>query len=209
MYLPKHQFTKQAVSTLLPSLGLEGLPNLTDSLGNLFTKPEVVLTSEGEFYDVPPEDLEKGIFTNATQLFANPVLETQEGPANAFVEPTDQDKKNCKFERYFTKNTATGKIKELTKADYQDARLRAKPYELFAKTDWKICGPLSDQDINGFFLEGTESINKKAVDNLEKQIPGIKDILVDYGQFVEDNTPPALAPRPKTKITVPAPSKSL
>ena len=209
MYLPKHQFTKQVVSTLLPPLGLEEFPNLTDSLGNLFTKPEAVLTSEGEFYDVPAEDLEKGIFTNAIQLFANPVLETQKGPDNAFVEPTDKEKESCKFERYFTKNKSTGKIKELTKADYQNANLRGKPYELFAKTDWIVCGPLPDQVINGYFLEGTESKNRKLVDELEKQIPGIQDVLTDYGQFVTDTTPPAPAPAPKTKITIPAPSKRL
>lgn len=204
MYLPKHQFTQISVADLLKNAAGDFL---ADAVGNLLNKSEITLTSAGEFYDVPPGDLEKGIFTNATQYFLP--QQTPPAPDNAFVEPTDQDKKNCSFERYFTKNTATGKIKELTKADYQDTNLRGKPYELFAKTDWKICGPLSDQDINGFFLEGTESINKKAVDNLEKQIPGIKDILTDYGQFVEDNTPPAPAPRPRTKITVPAPSKSL
>lgn len=204
MYLPKHQYKEVNVADFL--LGSSG-DFLADSVGNLFTKSKITQTSQGELYDVPPEDLEKGIFTNATQYFVPP--QPPQALNNTFVEPTDQDKKNCKFERYFTKNTVTGKIKELTKADYQDANLRGKPYELFAKTDWKVCGPLSDQDINGFFLEGTESINKKAVDNLEKQIPGIKDILTDYGQFVEDTTPPAPAPRPKTKITVPAPSKSL
>lgn len=204
MYLPKHQFTQISVADFLQNAAGNFL---ADATGNLFNKSEITLTSAGEFYDVPPEDLEKGIFTNATQYFLP--QQTPPVPGNVFVEPTDQDKKNCKFERYFTKNTATGKIKELTKADYQSAKLNPKNYEVFAKTDWKICGPLSDQDINGYFLEGTESINKKAVDNLEKQIPGIKDILTDYGQFVEDTTPPAPAPRPRTKITVPAPSKSL
>ena len=204
MYLPKHQFTQVSVADLLLGAA-EGV--LADTVGNLFNKSEITKTSAGEYYDVPPEDLKKGIFTNATQYF---LPETSEPVvSNAFVEPTDADRENCSFERYFTKNTATGKIKELTKSDYQSSRLNGKNYELFAKTDWKICGPLSDQDINGFFLEGTESINKKAVDNLEKQIPGIKDILTDYGQFVEDTTPPAPAPRPRTKITVPAPSKSL
>lgn len=206
MYLPKHQFTKQSVAELLPTLGVEGITNLVDAAGAFFNKPEVVLTSEGEFYDVPPSDLEKGIFTNATQLFPSPILETS-NLINSFVQPTDSDKKNCKFKRYFTKNTSTGKIKELSKSDYLNAKSSGKQYEKFAETSWEICGPLSDQDINGYFLEGTASKNKKLVDELEKQLPGIKDLLVDYGQFVDDKTPPAPAPKPPTKIIVPAPSK--
>lgn len=203
MYLPKHQYTQINVADLLPDGTLGDL--LADTVGNLFTKSEITKTSAGEYYDVPPEDLEKGIFTNATQYFLpeNP----QPGPTNAFVKPTEKDKQACMFKRYFTKNKSTGKIKELTKGDYQQARGRAKNYELFAKTDWNLCGPLSDQEINGYFLEGTASKNKKLVDELEKQLPGIKDILTDYGQFVDDKTPPAPAPKAPTKITVPAPSK--
>jgi hypothetical protein len=202
MYLPKHQFTQVSVADLLEGAA-EGV--LADALGNLLNKSEITLTSEGEFYDVPPKDLEKGIFTNATQYFL-PEGESAE-IANAFVEPTDLDRENCSFERYFTKNTSTGKIKELRKVDYQSAKLNPKNYELFAKTDWNLCGPLSDQEINGYFLEGTASKNKKLVDELEKKIPGIKDILTDYSQFVDDKTPPAPAPKAPTKITVPAPSK--
>ena len=206
MYLPKHQFSKKLVSDLLPSLGLEGITNLVDTAGAFFDKPEVVLTSEGEFYDVPSDDLEKGIFTNATQLFPSPILETQ-SIQSTVAQPTDKDKQACKFKRYFTKNKSTGKIKELTRVDYQQASRGGKNYELFAETDWNLCGPLSDQEINGYFLEGTASKNKKLVDELEKKIPGIKDILTDYGQFVDDKTPPAPIPKPPTKITVPAPSK--
>ena len=207
MYLPKHQFTSISVSDLLTQGGTQIATVLTDAAGNLFGKKEITLTSEGELYDVPPEDLEKGIFTNATQYFIP--SEEPQTPINAFVEPSDKDKQACKFKRYFTKNKSTGKIKELTKADYQQASRGGKNYELFAETDWNLCGPLSDQDINGYFLEGTASKNKKLVDELETKIPGIKDILVDYGQFVDDKTPPAPAPKPPTKITVPAPSKRL
>ena len=204
MYLPKHQFTQISVADLLQNAAGDFL---ADAVGNLLNKSEITLTSAGEFYDVPPSDLEKGIFTNATQYYLP--QQTPPAPDNAFVEPTDQDKKNCKFERYFTKNKATGKIKELSKSDYQSSRLNGKNYELFAKTDWIVCGPLPDQVINGYFLEGTESKNRKLVDELEKQIPGIQDVLTDYGQFVTDTTPPAPAPAPKTKITIPAPSKRL
>jgi hypothetical protein len=207
MYLPKHQFTSISVSDLLTQGGTQVATVLTTAAGKLFNKREIIITSEGELYDVPPSDLEKGIFTNATQYF----IPTEEAQplGNAFVEPTDKEKEACKFERYFTKNKSTGKIKELTKADYQGASLSPKNYESFAKTDWIVCGPLPDQVINGYFLEGTESKNRKLVDELEKQIPGIQDVLTDYGQFVTDTTPPAPAPAPKTKITIPAPSKRL
>ena len=208
MYLPKHQFVKKPVTDVLASLDPEGANNLINAAGELFSKPEVVVTSQGEFYDVPALDLERGIFSNATQLYPQIEDEITES-VNSFVQPTDREKQECKFERYFTKNTATGKIKELSKADYQSAKLTGKNYESFAKTDWIVCGPLPDQLINGYFLEGTESKNRKLVDELEKQIPGIQDVLTDYGQFVTDTTPPAPAPAPKTKITIPAPSKRL
>jgi len=208
MYLPKHQFAKKSVADILLSLDPEGVNSLIDAAGALFTKPEVVVTSQGEFYDVPASDLDKGIFSNATQLYPQTVDESTK-PVNSFVQPTDRDKQECKFKRYFTKNNSTGKIVELTKQDYENVKLNAKPYQKFAETSWEICGPLSDQEINGFFLEGTASKNKKLVDDLDKQLPGIKDILTDYGQFVDDKTPPAPAPKPPTKIIVPAPSKRL
>ena len=95
MYLPKHQFTQVSITDLIAG----GVPELlSTAAGALFNKPEITLTSEGELDDVPPEDLEKGIFTNATQYFLPEQYSTEDVP-NAFVEPTDQDKKNCKFER--------------------------------------------------------------------------------------------------------------
>ena len=206
MYLPKHQFKKTQVSEIFSLPGFSPAASLVDAVGNIFNKTEIVVTSEGELYDVSPEDLEKGIFTNATQIFPPPVVLDPSIPSS-YVEPTDSDKQACMFKRYFTKNKSNGKIKELTKADYQEGLIGKKNYELFAKTDWNLCGPLSDQEINGYFLEGTASKNKKLVDELEKKIPGIKDILTDYGQFVDDKTPPAPAPKASTKITVPAPSK--
>ena len=59
MYLPKHQFKKTQVSEIFSLPGFSPAASLVDAVGNIFNKTEIVVTSEGELYDVSPEDLKK------------------------------------------------------------------------------------------------------------------------------------------------------
>ena len=77
------------------------------------------------------------------------------------------------------------KIVELDKSNYQQAQA-ALPSQNFAEVDWIIKGPAEDKDFNGYPFEGAESKNKKAIQAIEKQIPGISTFIKDYKLLVED-----------------------
>lgn len=87
--------------------------------------------------------------------------------------------------RYFIQTKKDNKIVEVSKSNYQQAQL-ALPNQNFATVDWIIKGPAEDKNFNGYPFEGAESKNKKAIQALEKQIPGISTFIKDYKYLVED-----------------------
>lgn len=90
--------------------------------------------------------------------------------------------------RYFIRNNRTSKIIEVDKPTYDQAN-RELPNHTFAAVDWIIKGPAEDKVINGYPYEGAVSRNRKTIQALEKQIPGISTFITDYALLVEEPIP--------------------
>ena len=108
------------------------------------------------------------------------------------------DKERGITKRYFMQTKIDNKIVEVSKSNYQQAQL-ALPNQNFATVDWIIKGPAEDKNFNGYPFEGAESKNKKAIEALEKQIPGISTFIKDYKYLVED---PAIYQKPELSSEV-------
>ena len=99
----------------------------------------------------------------------------------------NSDKNKGSIKRYFVQSKNTTKIAEVSKEDYLAIRTEL-PNKNFATVDWIIKGPAEDKNFNGYPFEGAASKNKKAIQALEKQMPGISTFITDYSFLVEDPT---------------------
>tara|TARA_R110002126_G_scaffold29572_2_gene97482 strand:+ start:1679 stop:2287 length:609 start_codon:yes stop_codon:yes gene_type:complete len=202
MYLPKHQYIKVTKTDL---------PLLKYSNGSAYTKASAIKTSANEYYDVPAADLLLGIFTNATQLTPPPT--TEQPPAPSLFKPTNRDLSLGQVKRHFIKNSATGKIEEITKEVFDSKSKNKQLYEIVGRLDWELSGPANDIIVNGNTYKGAGSINKQRVMTLNETIKGLKEIVTDYTQFVE-RTPADMIEEEKPKqvktpFDIPSPSKKL
>ena len=100
--------------------------------------------------------------------------------------PTSGQSKSGVLPRYFVQDKTNNKIAETDKQSYQEAQLI--PTVRTVQTDWIIAGPAEDKNFNGYPFEGAASKNKKAIQALEKQMPGISTFITDYSFLVEDPT---------------------
>jgi hypothetical protein len=98
---------------------------------------------------------------------------------------TSADRQRGRTMRYFMQRKKDNKIVELDKDNYQQAQQIA-PSQNFAQVDWIIKGPAEDQNFNGYPFEGAASKNKKAIQALESQMPGISKFVTDYAFLVEE-----------------------
>lgn len=100
-------------------------------------------------------------------------------------QPSSSDLFNGKTSRFFVKDTATGKIAE---TDEQTAKqLQAEiPNIKIGSVDWIIQGPAEDRMFGIYKYEGAISRNKKAIEKLEKDLPGISSFVTDYAFLVKD-----------------------
>jgi hypothetical protein len=99
--------------------------------------------------------------------------------------PTDQDRINGVTKRYFIQDKNNNKIIETDRGNYLLAKSQL-PNRRFAETDWIIKGPAENSNINGYPFEGAVSKNKKAIQVLEKQLPGISTYITDYSFLVQE-----------------------
>jgi len=104
------------------------------------------------------------------------------------------DKVKGLTKRFFMQSKINNKIVELDKSNYQQAQA-ILPSQNFAEVDWVIKGPAEDKNFNGYLFEGAESKNKKAIQAIEKQIPGITTFIKDYKFLVEE---PVIPEKPIT-----------
>jgi hypothetical protein len=100
-------------------------------------------------------------------------------------QPSSSDLFNGKTSRFFVKDTATGKIAE---TDEQTAKqLQAEiPNIKIGSVDWIIQGPAEDRMFGIYKYEGAISRNEKAIEKLEKDLPGISSFVTDYAFLVKD-----------------------
>lgn len=101
--------------------------------------------------------------------------------------PTQGDREKGTTKRYFVQDRNNNKITETSKDLYQQAKT-SLPNTRFATVDWIIAGPAEDRNFNGYPYEGAASKNKKAIQALESQMPGISTFITDYSFLVEDPT---------------------
>lgn len=210
MYVPSHQYIVKSTREI---------PTLRDKEGNIYTKATVVNISSGEYYDVPAEDLLLGVFTNAIRLFADeidgnsPTIENITPkeyviPSIVFT-PTLTDIENGTITRYFIVNTSTGKVKEISKDNYEIKAKDKSLFEYIGKLDWRTEGPAEDIYINNRKYIGAASINKQAVESLNKEIPGLSTLITDYSQYVVPSIHENKGPIDRDSFYIPAPSKKL
>lgn len=151
---------------------------------------QYVETSDDKYYaGTKPEDngaeLEK-VRSNASQLLgiASPfVLSILKGFFKPTVKKGDRERGSTK--RYFLQSKSSKKITETDLDSFVLANTQLPNYT-FAQVDWIIQGPADDQMINGYPFEGAASKNKKAIQALEAQMPGISTFVTNYSELVEE-----------------------
>lgn len=218
MYLPKSQYMLKKVSDL------DAASEIKDRLGNIYNSGEVVITSYGSIFSKKGIDFIKGNFTNAIELFVSKDKPdededsgTEEQPHlasnNARVQsvklpPNRKDRASGIMNRIFYKNTSTGKVQEITANSAKRLARRLQPYEILYSMNWNIRGPLKDQYINGYFLEGIETKNKKLLEDLAKKLPGAEKLVENTSEYVEDTLPITDQTKelPQNDFDIPSPS---
>jgi hypothetical protein len=115
------------------------------------------------------------------------------------------------MKRFFHKNTSTGIVKEINKQQYLGIVKNKTNTDKITSIDWVVKGPTKDQTINGYFLEGVESRNKKAIEHLKKELSGAEALVSNPLEYVVEEILPASKPIPQQKvdIVIPSPGKRL
>jgi hypothetical protein len=94
------------------------------------------------------------------------------------------DKEKGFTKRFFVQDKKNNKIQETDQETYLQAN--GLPNISLATVNWIVKGPAEDKNFNGYPFEGATSKNKKAIQALEKQIPGISTFITDYSFLVQD-----------------------
>lgn len=121
-----------------------------------------------------------GVFKNTGLL--SKILQT------VFIKQlTSSDLYNGKTVRFFIKDVSTGRIVETDEDTLNQVKAEV-PNIITGKVEWTIQGPGEDVTINNYKYEGAISRNRKAIQTLEKTIPGISSFVTDYSFLVTGNT---------------------
>ena len=94
------------------------------------------------------------------------------------------DKEKGFTKRFFVQDKKNNKIQETDQETYLQAN--GLPNMNLAQVNWIIAGPAEDKNFNGYPYEGAASKNKKTIQALESQMPGISAFITDYSFLVED-----------------------
>jgi hypothetical protein len=200
MYIPSHQYE---IKTILEP---EGRERYTD--GTPFAGSRYVQLSNGVKYDVPLEDLSKGIFDRARKIITQ--LDTQDPKLllnflKNFLPKRPSGK--SKIPRYFMKRKADGKIVEIDKELFDVLNDGLPSHIAVGEMDWYISGPLYDISSLNTTQEGTTTKNARELDSLERTLPGIKSYVRDLTflsdpQYVDQK--PQIVQNPITELPSPS-----
>lgn len=227
MYLPKHQYIQRKISEL------GDLEGMLDEAGNLITNlnKSVIVTAAGVVYDLVGVNLDRGDFTNAKRLFPkvstaieeqntnspgslneeDPQLGSRENTISVKLPPTTKERELGIMKRCFYRNLSTGKVKEVLKPQALKLQQSRQKYEQIVCVDWVVKGPLEDQLIKGYFLEGVRSKNEKTLQLLEKNMPGVDTLITSPAEYVENTNIQAIQ-QPTVNnpgLIIPSPGKKL
>ena len=241
MYIPKSQYVVKKVSELEDSLKgeLGVLPvskkdivkyaNYLKSLKNVTnSNMEIVKTASGKLFSTIGIDFSTGNFSNAIELteiklnddddfeyesaLPNDSAESSKVIKSVKLPPSKKDINKGLMRRCFYHNKATNKIKEITKYRASTLEGNTERYEEVVCINWLVRGPLKDQIINGYPIEGIETTNTKTLNRLSEIIPGVELIIGGPSEFVKDTLPVGKSnqqPYMNSNFTIPSPSKPL
>lgn len=102
--------------------------------------------------------------------------------------------------RYFIQEPVTGKIVEVTRPIYEESKSKL-PNRKYVEVPWKVTGPAEDLVINGYPFTGAATVNRNALIQAEKSMPGILQVIKDYSYLVEE-PPLKQAQTPQSYSTV-------
>lgn len=179
MYVPKHQYTKKVI------LNTESRPQYVD--GAPYTKTSYIELSNGDAYDVPEEDLEKGSFVNAKKLILNlpkQIPGTLLTLIRSFIPKVKPGQRSIR--RYFVRHKVANQVIEVSEEEYKEELLNPVPYKEVVQVDWIVSGPVEDYKVSGYMYEGLKSRNKKAILEAEKTLTGLSNYIDDYAFLAQD-----------------------
>ena len=103
--------------------------------------------------------------------------------------PTNEEYINQSFNRFFTQHRQTGEILEVSQRVFAELSSNSTKYHfpsyMLGSMLWRLRGPVANQDINGYIVEGAAEINTQLILELEKVLPNIRTYLTDPTQFVK------------------------
>lgn len=204
MYIPSHQY-KKVQYLPFDERGGDGQFVYEDD-NTPFSKNQYIELTNGDLYDVPSDDLEKGIFDRARKIKTNAIKDIRKlvNFLIPFIPKRKQGK--TKIKRLFVKHKVTGKILEVDSDRYAELFTEEASHLAFGEMDWYIAGPIYDINTLNILQEGTTTKNARELDKLERTLPGIKSYVRDLTflsdpQYVDQKPQPAQRP-----IILPSPS---
>jgi len=99
------------------------------------------------------------------------------------VDESTLDRTKPTFKRYYIQDTRNKRIIEVLKEKYYE--FTRKTYIKGIELDWRIKGPAETIFKGKYLYEGAEKKNKTTVEGFNNLIPGLKDYISDYKEFVE------------------------
>lgn len=203
MYLPRHQYTvKRLAST-------EGRVEYED--GTPYTKGSYVELSNGDAYDVPSEDLERGDFSRARKLintFLPLAIGTGLSLLRSFITKKRAGQKT--ISRYFVRHKSARQVIEVSEDEFRTELQNPVNYKQLVAVPWQISGPVEDYEVNGFKYEGVITRNKKAVEAAKGIIPTLDQYVTDYAFLADDiGKFEALIERSPDQFYLPSPAKKV
>jgi len=103
--------------------------------------------------------------------------------------PTESQYTQGSYVRLFAQHKYTGIVLEISKEDYLQLRNQTALYHypsyFIGSLQWRLNGPVANQEINGYIIEGAQTTNEYFISELEKVLPNIRTYLTDPTQFVK------------------------
>jgi hypothetical protein len=91
------------------------------------------------------------------------------------------------YKRFFVQSAVTGEVFEIGPVTHRELVRKSDKYHwpsyTIVELEWKVAGDVADKEINGYLVEGVESLNRRAVEEASKVIPEIQNLLIDYLEY--------------------------
>ena len=169
MYLPKSKY-KEAKYTR----------------GDYFTLPDNKLYT-GWYFETYKEEFYTGKFPGKNNILLTKLNSEEKTNKLRFlperVDESTLDRTKPTFKRYYIQDTRNKRIIEVLKETYY--KFTSKIYIKGIEVEWRIKGPAETAFKGKYLYEGAESKNKKTIEGFNNLLPGLKDYIKDYKEFVE------------------------